>query len=123
MEKGKVLVCEDDQIQQEYLKMILQDSSYEADYVDSGREALMEADLNDYKLILMDLMLPDFSGIEVIHFLRKTLQISIPIIVVSGSISEELRSRLNLIYGIEDFIQKPFTKQTMQNLLRSYLQI
>jgi DNA-binding response OmpR family regulator len=87
------------------LRSILSRSGYEVQYALNGWEGYELAIKNDYKLILMDLMLPFKSGEEILRELRTKK--NTPVIVLSAK--NEVSNRIELLrLGADDFICKPF---------------
>lgn len=72
-------------------------------------------------LILLDMMLPDISGIEVVHRLKKNLETrAIPIIAVTGMARTEDRARF-ISAGCIDYIKKPYIIDEMEVIILSYI--
>lgn len=87
----------------------------------NGEAAVLLAQYYQPDLILLDVMLPDFSGIEVIHRLRQNLQtMQIPVIAVTALARSEDRDRLFLA-GCDDYISKPYMLDDMETVVRRYL--
>lgn len=101
----KVLIVEDDLDINGLLKEILTLNGYEVTQSYSAREALLR-DLNEFDLILLDLMLPVMSGESFIKEVRNK-GYSLPIIVISAKIDKDTRVGV-LKMGADDFIKKPF---------------
>ena len=100
-----ILVIEDDQMINKLLCKVLSDSGYETDSAADGNEGLSKALVNEYELILLDLMLPGRTGEELLEELRKTK--NTPAIVLSAK--NEVVNRIELLrLGADDYISKPF---------------
>ena len=100
-----ILVIEDDKAINDLLCGILRQSGYEAEGAEDGMTGLSLALEKDYRLILMDLMLPLKSGEEILKTLRKTKKT--PVIVLSAK--SDTYNRIELLrLGADDFICKPF---------------
>ena len=92
--KRLVLVVDDELINREILKSILQDT-YELLFAATGQEALdlIHAHFNTLSLILLDLILPDFNGMEILHQLKENASLaSIPVIVMTSDRESEVES-------------------------------
>ncbi len=98
----KILIVEDDISIHNLIKEILLKEQYELLDAYSGSEALMILERENVDLILLDLMLPNINGEEII---KKFSQI--PIIVISAKISIDDKIE-NLLNGADDYITKPF---------------
>jgi len=105
--KRRILIVEDELINQEILRMILQDT-YEIVFASNGSEAMEAARTGSdtLSLILLDLNLPDMHGLEVLRVLKSDLAISrVPVIVMTAEKDAEVES---LTLGAIDFIPKPY---------------
>lgn len=102
----KVLIIEDDKEINLLLGKILNRENYEVTSAYTGIEGKLFTDVEDFDLILLDLMLPGISGEEVIEYIRKKKK-EMPILVISAKIDKE--TKLNVLrIGADDFIMKPF---------------
>lgn len=86
-----------------------------------GRVALKLAITQQPDLILLDVMLPDFNGVEVVRCLKQNLQtMKIPIIAVTALARQEDRDRL-LLAGCDDYISKPYMIDQLEAIIRHHL--
>lgn len=105
MDKRSILVVEDDVDINNLIKMSLEKSGYEVIQAFSGSEAALRLDIDNFSMILLDLMLPGVIGEELVKSVR--LKLDIPIIVISAKSS--LEDKVNLLnMGADDYITKPF---------------
>ena len=104
-ERPRVLACDDEPQILRALKVILRDAGYEAVPAESGEEALDLASVKPPAAAIIDLMLPDFDGIEVTERLREWSEM--PIIVLSA-VGEEGAKVRALAAGADDYVTKPF---------------
>jgi two-component system KDP operon response regulator KdpE len=104
-EATRVLVCDDEPQILRALGVILRDAGYEAVPASTGEEALSRAAVRPPAAAILDLMLPDFDGIEVTKRLREWTEM--PIIVLSAVGEEEAKVRA-LAAGADDYVTKPF---------------
>lgn len=102
----KILIVEDDQsianLQRDYLEL----SGYAVKIVNSGTEALQTLKEGEFELILLDIMLPDIDGFEVLRNVRE--RDDIPVLLVSARV-EEIYKINGLGLGADDYITKPFS--------------
>jgi len=103
----KILVCEDEQIMLTALEFRLQKQGFSVDIAPDGKVALEKLAAEIPDLIILDLMMPFVSGLEIITHVRQKLKSSIPIIVISAlehddTVLEAFQS------GATDFVTKPF---------------
>ena len=101
----RVLVCDDESQILRALRVILRDAGFEAIPADSGEEALDLAAVRRPDAAILDLVLPDFDGVEVCRRLREWSEM--PIIVLSAVGEEEAKVRA-LAAGADDYVTKPF---------------
>jgi DNA-binding response OmpR family regulator len=103
----KILIIEDDVKIVNFLKKGLEEESYSVDYSHNGEEGLYLASVNNYDLILLDIMLPILDGIEVCKKIRAS-NINTPIIMLTarGSIEDTIKG---LDIGANDYLAKPFS--------------
>ncbi len=102
----KILVVDDDKEIVELLSIYLKNEGYEPIAAYSGKEALTKLSTNpEIALMILDIMMPQMSGIEVIKEVRKDSEI--PILVVSAKTSDMDKIQ-GLITGADDYVVKPF---------------
>ena len=101
----KVLVVDDEKMIVKGIRFSLLQDGYEVDTAYDGDEALQKANENQYDIILLDVMLPKHSGLEVLQQIREFS--SVPIIMLTAK-GEDMDKILGLDYGADDYITKPF---------------
>ena len=109
----RVLLVEDDPTTQQSVRMILESASMVVDTADLGEDGLEISKIYDYDIIILDLMLPDINGLEVIERLL-SIAPHLPVIVISASsdmadIREAQRTyeaNLNIIEGSRAMINR-----------------
>lgn len=106
MNRHKILLVEDDAEIRELLKNFLADENYEVVCAADGEEACGKFDSTAFSLVLLDLMIPKISGMDVMEHIRKSSVV--PIIIISAKDSETDKS-LGLGLGADDYITKPFS--------------
>lgn len=102
----KVLIVDDDPAICKLLEKVLHSNDLETKVANSGKEALALLRSADFDLILMDVMLGDTEGFDVIKKIRSDGN-STPIIIVSGR-NEDYDSIYGLSIGADDYVTKPF---------------
>lgn len=102
----KILIVDDDPAIRKLLEKVMHSNEMETHTADSGAKALQLLSQNTYDLILMDVMLGDMEGFEVIKRLRGQ-GIKTPVMIVSGR-NEDYDSLYGLSVGADDYITKPF---------------
>lgn len=115
MKLSKVLLVEDDRSIAGALAHALHDS-YDIDVASSGKLALYKTDTEQYDAIVLDLNLPDISGIFICQQLRER-GISAPILILSGEC--RVLTKINLLdSGANDYLTKPFSLGELKARLR-----
>lgn len=101
----KVLVVDDEKLIVKGIRFSLEQDGMEVECAYDGEEALEFAKRNEYDLILLDVMLPKLTGLEVCQQIREFS--NVPIIMLTAK-SEDMDKILGLEYGADDYITKPF---------------
>jgi DNA-binding response OmpR family regulator len=107
---AKILIVEDDPKLASLLSQELSREGYRTDTAESGSEALLRVDEQEYELLLLDLNLPDFDGIEVAELVRKRSEVSILMLTARADIDSRVRG---LYAGASDYLAKPFSIQEL----------
>ena len=115
----KILIVEDDAFNLAILKKILSDEGYEIDEAIDGLNALMLVGKNTYDLILSDISMPNFTGFQLLEFL-KNKGIKIPVVFLSGHTSEEDEIQ-GLKLGATDYLHKPVQKELLKLRVKNIL--
>jgi two-component system cell cycle response regulator CtrA len=102
----RVLVVDQDQSIADGLGFVLREAGYLSDHAPTGEEGVSLSRLYEYDLIILDIMLPDMDGFEILHKLRSN-GMKVPIMVVSHlkDVTKKIEA-LNL--GADDYVTKPF---------------
>ncbi len=107
--KARILVVDDEQDILRLLSYNLKKHGYQTDEVRDGEDALRRVREHSYQLIILDLMLPGLSGMEICSILKRDPKTaSIPIIMLTAR-SEEMDKVTGLESGADDYITKPFS--------------
>ena len=101
----KVLVVDDEKLIVKGIRFSLEQEGMEVDCAYDGEEALNKAKENQYDMILLDIMLPKMTGLEVCQQIREFS--SVPIIMLTAK-GTEYDQVMGLDYGADDYIPKPF---------------
>lgn len=113
----RVLVVEDQQTMANYIKRALEEQGYAVDLATTGREALDWADVVDFDLIVLDVMLPEIDGITVCKTLR-TQGNHVPILMLTARDTVDARV-IGLDAGADDYLIKPFELKELLARLRA----
>ena len=117
---NKILIVEDEQAIADMIKLCLEKNGNICEIVNDGRIASEKIEEKRYDLILLDIMLPDIDGYDLIEYIK---QFDIPVIFVSAKTSVADRVK-GLKLGAEDYISKPFELEELlariETVLRRY---
>lgn len=116
--RARVLIAEDDEAISASISYALTAEGFEVLAVGDGEAALEAARSNGYDLLLLDLMLPGMSGIEVCRRLRS--ESAIPILMLTARTSEVDRV-LGLEAGADDYVAKPFSMPELISRVRAII--
>ena len=103
-----ILVVDDDDILRMLICDTLEDLNYEIDEVENGIEALEKINQQTYDLIILDYMMPQLTGIEVIERIPNHIKANTPILMLTAKAQETDRKAV-LEKGARFFIPKPFS--------------
>src|SRR3569833_2745644 len=107
----RVLLVEDDTSTAKSIELMLKSEGYIVDITDLGEDGLEIGKIYEYDIIILDLMLPDMDGYEVLKRLRAA-KVEPPILILSGL--TELDNKLKgLGFGADDYLTKPFDKREL----------
>jgi len=107
----RVLVVEDSSVLQNVIVTALRKSGFAVDATGDGLEGLWMATNNSYDVILLDIMLPGMSGLEVLGQLRaKQLATHILLLTAKGSLHDRVTG---LDHGADDYLIKPFALEEL----------
>lgn len=118
MAMKSILIIEDDiniaELERDYLKL----NGFKADVVHDGGVGLQKAISGAYDVIIIDLMLPNKNGYEIVKEVRKKFEI--PVIMVSAK-SEDIDKIRGLDYGADDYLTKPFSPAELVARVKSHI--
>ena len=120
----RILVVEDNPINQEVLKSMLKNMGFTVDIASTGGEALTLLENKDYKLVFMDIQLPDMDGYEVTKIIRaNTSEVKnpkVPIIALTAHAMKEHQTKAFEV-GMDDYIPKPVGVQDLKKVVKKWL--
>ncbi|KRL05422.1 response regulator transcription factor [Liquorilactobacillus oeni] len=115
----KILVVDDDKDIVELLSIYIKNEGYEVEKAYNGKEALTKINTNpDIALMILDIMMPQMDGIEVIKEIRKDSQL--PVLMLSAK-TNDMDKIQGLIQGADDYVTKPFNPLEVMARVKSLL--
>lgn len=100
----KILIAEDDPFLVKIMGNRLKEENFEVDTVDNGKSAMEHIEKNDYKVVLLDLVMPIMDGFQVLEELKKR-KIKTPVLVFSNLSQDEDRKEV-MALGAKDYYIK-----------------
>ncbi len=120
---GKVLVAEDESVNQMILGRYLDRLGLEYQVVDSGNRAVQAWELGDYDLMLLDVVMPGMSGLEALQYIRGREQDGsrprMPVVIMTALQDEEQKNLYQA--GADELLPKPLDLSRMQEILGKFL--
>ncbi len=114
----KILIVEDESSFSEALSFLLGKEGYEVAVAATGTDAIKQFNANGADLILLDLMIPEVSGVEVCKTIRTTSQV--PIIMLTAKDSE-IDKVVGLELGADDYVTKPYSSRELIARIKAVL--
>ncbi|APM37499.1 response regulator transcription factor [Clostridium kluyveri] len=115
---GKILIVDDDENICEVIKMYVESAGYEVQVANDGKSA--ETTFLEYKpdLVILDIMLPNIDGIDVLKWIRKDYETPVIMLTAKGETFDKV---LGLELGADDYIVKPFEPKEMLARIKAVL--
>jgi len=119
MSDAKILIVEDEQKISRVLQLELEYEQYETEIANNGKDALRLMQEKEWDLVLLDIMIPELSGLEVLRRIRK-MDESTPILLLTAR--DEIHDKVSgLDLGANDYITKPFQIEELLARIRVHL--
>ncbi len=115
---SRILVVEDEESYSDPLSYLLRREGYEVAIAETGPAALTEFDKNGADLVLLDLMLPGLSGVDVCRALRQ--RSGVPVIMLTAKDSE-IDKVVGLEIGADDYVTKPYSSRELLARIKAVL--
>ena len=111
----RVLIVEDEEQIARFVELELRHEGYTTDKAVDGRTGLEKAESGEYDIVLLDIMLPELNGLEVLRRLRKTSEVPVILLTARDSVMDKV-SGLDL--GADDYVTKPFAIEELLARIR-----
>ncbi len=116
----KILIADDDEINQEFGLLLLKTFGYDADIANNGLEVLELLKKQSYDIILMDMQMPEMDGLTATKMIRESSQTQPWIIAVTANVLERDRQKC-LEVGMNDYLSKPIMIEDFNHAISKYL--
>lgn len=114
----RILIVEDEEKIARFVELELKHEGYVVDKAANGRDGLSAAQEGEYDLMLLDIMLPELSGFEVLRRLRKTSALPVILLTARDAVMDKVAG---LDGGADDYITKPFAIEELLARIRLVL--
>lgn len=115
---SKILIIEDEEKIARFVELELSHEGYETDKATNGREGLEKIESGGYDLVILDIMLPELNGIEVLRRARRTTDVPVILLTARDSVTDKVSG---LDMGANDYITKPFAIEELLARIRAIL--
>jgi len=121
--KRKLLIIDDESSHSRFIKWILEDESYKFFTANSFKDAVKLLEREKFHLILLDLIMPDEDGFEILDYLKRDEKLrDIPVLVVSAKNDRE-SIEASLRKGAVDYVVKPYSSEVLHNKIALILRM
>ncbi|WP_353930512.1 response regulator [Okeanomitos corallinicola TIOX110] len=118
----KILIAEDNRVNQKISMRILEKLGYSPDVVSNGKEAILALQKQFYDVVFMDIQMPEMDGLEATRKICEYWQSHERPVIIAMTASEEERDKESCLQaGMNDYISKPIRIETVQIMLDKYL--
>ena len=115
--KLKILVCEDNILNQKLVKSVIQNFGFELDIAENGEEGIDFLSKKEYDLVLMDLQMPVKDGYQTAAYIRNEMKLSIPIIAMTAHSLVGEQERCYDV-GMDAYVPKPFKQAALLKAIK-----
>jgi len=119
---ARILLAEDNRVNQKLAKIMLSKAGYQVTVVENGKEAVKKVVENpdDFDLVLMDVMMPEMDGLEATRSIREAGFGEMPIIAMTAGAMEGDRGRC-IEAGMNDYMAKPVKRELVYEMLEKWV--
>ncbi|WP_163407243.1 GAF domain-containing hybrid sensor histidine kinase/response regulator [Flavobacterium ajazii] len=118
--KLKILLCEDNPLNQKLAKSVISNFGFELDIAENGEEGIELLSKNEYDLVLMDLQMPVKDGYQTTEYIRNEMKLAIPIIAMTAHslVGEQERCYKA---GMDAYVPKPFKQAVLLKAIKTVM--
>ncbi|OCB73722.1 hypothetical protein B0A79_20435 [Flavobacterium piscis] len=118
--KLKILLCEDNLLNQKLVRSVIQNFGFELDIAENGEEGIALLSKNRYDLVLMDLQMPVKDGYQTTEYIRNEMKLTIPIIAMTAHslVGEQERC---FDVGMDAYVPKPFKQPVLLKAIKTVM--
>jgi DNA-binding response OmpR family regulator len=117
----KVLIVDDNESMTEVVKDFFELENIECNSVNDGREALIEIQNNNYDLILLDIAIPEYSGLDILNELKRQCIENKNIVIFTASVFKDEDAEKFLEIGVKEVCLKPISLEKLEAIKQEYL--
>lgn len=114
----RLLVIDDDTELTNLLSELLSDDGFQLDTYSSGADAAAKAATGEYALVILDVMLPELNGLEVLRQIRRASNMPVILLTAQG---DDIDRIVGLEMGADDYVPKPFNPRELTARIRAVL--
>ncbi|MBK0381011.1 hybrid sensor histidine kinase/response regulator [Mucilaginibacter segetis] len=115
----RILIAEDNAVNQKLAKYILNKMGYDPDIVYNGHECINALINKKYDMILMDVQMPDMDGLEATRFIRQNMDHQPVIVAMTANVMSEDKDKC-IEAGMNDYLSKPLKLQEIMDILEKW---
>jgi CheY-like chemotaxis protein len=124
LEKKEILLVDDNQDITEMVQEMLEGSPYHCVVANTGKEGLELIKHQDFDLIMLDMVMPEMSGLGVLRKLKEldlAQKTSVVLVTASPMYTEMDLSQIRADYGAIERVKKPFTQEELLSVIKKYV--
>ena len=117
----KILVAEDNPVNQKLVQLVLARMGYKADLVENGLKAVLAVELSRYDILFMDLHMPEMDGLQATARIRRTIQADRQPRIIAMTADALVGDREKCINaGMDDYVGKPIRSEEVQSMIERW---
>lgn len=118
----KILLVEDEKLTRSFITKMIEDLGYTVDSCENGEEAIQKIKSYQPDLIISDVLMPEYSGLQLLNYVQKKILVNIPILLIS-TLDERVMAEMVEDVGAVGFIPKPPSKEMLASKISDALKV